>query len=321
MLAGADWGNDMAEPLKATFFAFQKRERGGVILGATAFYVIATAALFALFFYLSRNDLSASLDWIISISQAADPRTAPPPPPGFFAVIGWYFLLLFPIYLVLAAFEAACLRWLLRGETGGLLGFTLGADTWRCYGGYWIWFFLSLASSVVISLIAMTIAPFVWPSGSTEQQRQVLEIPFQHVSLYFWLRLAPANATSVGSGEFAFFKAWTVTRDRTSALFGSYFLLVVFYLLVVAAVVAAGYFLLWPAFAPLYANGPVTDLAALGRGYVEAFSSTQIVAIACALGAVLAAAVLVVYVAHFGISARAVLAALEEGKIERATPD
>jgi hypothetical protein len=311
----------MAEPLKATFFAFQKRERGGVLLGATILYVVLTAALFAGFAYLNWNAAGASLEWIATVGELGDPSQAPPPPPGFFPLLGGYLLTLFPVYLVLAAYEAACVRWLLRGQTGGLLGFTLGADTWRCYGGYWIWFFLSLVSSIVISLIAMMLAPFVFSGSSTQEQRQLLEIPFQLVSLYFWLRLAPANATSVGVGEFAFFKAWTVTRDRTLALFGSYLVWTVFYIIVACAVVGAGYFLIWPALAPLYANGPVNDLAALGQGYSEAFSSVQMMATAGALVAVLATAILFVYVAHFGISARAVLAALEEGKVERATAD
>ncbi|MEZ5958363.1 MAG: hypothetical protein R3C27_14255 [Hyphomonadaceae bacterium] len=311
----------MAEPLKATFFAFQKRERGGLIWGATALYVVLTTALLGGFAYLNWNAIGASFYWIASLGELSDPRQAPPPPPEFFPLLGGYLLILFPVYLVLAAYEAACLRWMLRGETGGVLGFTLGADTWRCYGGYWVWFFLGLASSIVISLIAALIAPAVWAEGATRDQRELLELPFQFVSLYFWLRLAPANATSLGVGEFAFFKAWTVTRDRTFALLGSYLVWGLFYIIVVGAVIGAGYFLVWPSLAPLYADGPVTDIAALGRGYAEAFSSVQLMATAGALAAVLVTAVLFLYVAHFGISARAVLSALEEGKIERATPD
>jgi hypothetical protein len=43
-----------------------------------------------------------------------------------------YLVFLFAFFVLTAAFEAACLRWLIRGESGGgFLGLQLGADTWR----------------------------------------------------------------------------------------------------------------------------------------------------------------------------------------------
>ena len=45
MLGCAITGDKMAEPLNATFFAFRKRERGGVLLRATLAYVVIAFAV------------------------------------------------------------------------------------------------------------------------------------------------------------------------------------------------------------------------------------------------------------------------------------
>jgi hypothetical protein len=39
----------MANPLNATFYAFKKRERGGVLIGATLTYAVVMIVLFGIY--------------------------------------------------------------------------------------------------------------------------------------------------------------------------------------------------------------------------------------------------------------------------------
>ena len=57
----------------------------------------------------------------------------------------------------MAAYEAACLRWMLRGEAPGLVGFTFDHDMWRVYGVYWCWVGVHYAVSFVSSIVTLPI--------------------------------------------------------------------------------------------------------------------------------------------------------------------
>src|SRR5262249_50913455 len=136
-------GRIMAEPLKATWFAFRKRERGGVLLGATTAYIVISLAILAAFVAVNWSAFGPVGDWYVRFVSTALQHTGerpPTPPPELLSILPGYLLVLFVTFILLAAYEAACLRWMVRGETGGLFGLTFGADTWRVYAGYWVWF-------------------------------------------------------------------------------------------------------------------------------------------------------------------------------------
>ncbi len=61
MLIPSATGDDMAGPLKATFFAFRKRERSGVLLGATIAFVIGLAVLLGAFVALFWSSLGPAV--------------------------------------------------------------------------------------------------------------------------------------------------------------------------------------------------------------------------------------------------------------------
>lgn len=307
------------EPLNATFYAFRKRE-GGLLLGATLTYALLSTLLFAGFLALMWNGLADSIGWFVAIAEQSEGGATPqftPPPPGFYAVIGLYLLMLFPLYLLTASFEAGCLRWMLRGERGGLFGLSLNADAWRCYGGYWVWFGINLASSLVVGILALIIAAAALGGlDAAQAKKELVEGVLNIVAVYFVIRLAPANAASVGLQRFDFFKGWTVTRDRFLPLLGSYVLLGLIYVLVIAVIGGIGYLTLWPHLGPhLSQLNAEQDWSVTTSIWRDAFANPSDIVIVCILGGVLIATMFVAYVLHFGICARAVDVALREEKI------
>src|SRR5689334_13825016 len=101
----------MAEPLKATFFAFRRRERRGVLWRAFFVHTFNAASLIVIMiggaiFYAGGIGGARSL--------MSDFGGAP-------LIIAEFLLLLF-YQLNGASFDAACLRWLLRDEQKGFLG-------------------------------------------------------------------------------------------------------------------------------------------------------------------------------------------------------
>ena len=103
----------MAEPLKATFFAFKKRDRM-VLLPATLVMLVLLSLIFAAFVGLNWGFFTQFFDIIRngnSPNQLGEQQAAT----FGFGVLGFVvsiFLFLVPFYLVLASYEAACLRWM-----------------------------------------------------------------------------------------------------------------------------------------------------------------------------------------------------------------
>lgn len=288
----------MAEPLKATFFAFHKRERRGVLWRATLTHAALLLAAAIIAVVLNAGLLGA---------MAQNQTNAQPPGP--IALMMWFFTVLvavFVYFIVMASYEAACLRWLIRGETKGFGGFSLAGDTWRVWLGQWLWFVISLPMLLIASLLVSVGVAYFRAIVLYESL-----IPLAAFGLWalltspLALRLAPGNAASVGRRKFAYFDAWTVTTDRFRALAGSY--LIVWTIWAVALVVVfLG--LGMPVFAVLGDDG---DRAPLINELM--FS---VLAITIVSGNMLAAFLLA------GVNARAVLAAAREGKIDGVdTPD
>ena len=253
------------------------------------------------------------------------------PPAGLFAIVGALFLWLFPIYILCAAFEAACLRWMIHGEVGGVMGLSLDAQTFRVWSCYWIWFLLNLAFSIVLQVVVMVTIGIVAASTGGDPSATMIVTgvvyALQYVPLaYVAIRLAPASATTIAKRKFSFFDAWTVTKGRFWALLGAFVLLYLIYAVASIAIAAV-----W--FATVFAGSGV-DLSGLAdparssqvilqviQAYLQSFANPQTWALIGALQLVGTIIAMMLYIGMYGINARAVIAAAEDGKIEGLTPD
>lgn len=314
----------------AAFDVFKKREKGGVLLSATIAYLVLTFIVFGAFAYFGGAavmQLIGAYGELMSVAMQGAPPPSNPNDPmmqnlmqAWMGVAPLYLLALLLIYILLAAYEAAVHRWLVRGEAGGgLLGLNLGADTWRVYLSYWLWLvvFTGLYLGIIIlGAVIGAAAGFAFASGGGNESLMGLVALIVGVAavgafLYVLIRLAPATAVSVALKKFAFFKAWQVTRGRFWSMFGAYLILFLIY----AVLAIAGYIVM-----AVIALGPMFAQAAQGGTpdpSVVMNSVTQPATLAT-LGLVyllLVAVAMVMYVAFLGVSAKAVRVALADGKI------
>ena len=314
------------QPLNATFFAFRKRERGGVLLGASFAYALMALVLGGLFVWLNWQAVADYMAWTISISQAGggevdpnDPFASMMPPQSVMALGAWYFLFLIFFYLLLAAYEAACLRWMIRGESKGFLGLALDGDTWRVYFTYWIWFFLLMAVYfvAVLTFVGAIVGAAVGSDGNPDAMGAMgpaflVGIAILLLVIYFGVRFAPAAATSVARRRFAFFEAWSVTKGRFWALLGAFVLLWLMYFVGIMILSGISAFAMGAAMIGQVQAGMEPSTA---EGAFAMFASPSVWVPLALTYAVMIAGAFVFYVALFGVNARAVQAAIEEGKI------
>lgn len=322
----------MAEPLNATFFAFRKRDRGGVLIGASVAFVVAMVVLvgaFAALFWASIGPVAQWYGQVIAAASTNDPNAinSLPFPTGLFTVIGALLLWLFPVYILCAAYEAACLRWMIHGETSGLMGLSLQAPTWRVWSCYWMWFLLNIAFSIIMQIVMMVVIGVLAATSAGDPTATMTALPvvmlLQYVLMaYFAVRFAPAAATTVARRKFSFFDAWTVTKGRFWALLGSFVLIYLIYL--VAGVALAG------AWFSAVLGGSNVDLTGFGvdqtrtgeivqqllQGFMQSLANPQTWIVLGVLQLVSLALGMLLYVAMFGVNARAAIAALEDGKIK-----
>jgi hypothetical protein len=325
----------MANPLNATFFAFRKREKSGVLMRASLAYLALAIVLLAGFIAINLQSIGPIFGWygqIISAASkggaAASASMMTPPPAGFLILFLSILPFMFVFYVLFAAYEAACLRWLIRGETGGgFMGLSLGADTWRVYLTYWIWFGLYMGYSIVSGMVIGAIFFASFASGANPADvttamgplflaSLVLRLVFYAILIYFAVRLAPASAITVARRQFAFFDAWTVTKGRFWALFGAFFIVFLIALaieivigIVVFSVAMAG------AWSTLMSAGPSPGPEQMSAFFAAMFTPQNFLVI-CGAYLVFLALALVLYVMFYGINARAVIAAAEDGKVQ-----
>ena len=315
------------QALNATFFAFRKREKAALLPTTLAFAVIVLA-MGAVFTALNWQAFVDYMNWVASISASNANSAAagvPPsmdammPPQSVMSIMPAYFLFLLGYYILLAAYEAACLRWMIHGETGGLFGLSLGADTWRVYFSYWIWFLLLIAFYIVCAIVAggAMASVFMGMQGGAEPSPAAVIIPLVLgllvvlALIYFSVRLAPAAATSVARRKFAFFDAWKVSRGRFWGLLGAFVLLfLMFMVFVIAVEVAFGVMVGMTAMNSVGQAEPQSAEEAF-----RAFATPQYMAGIVALIVAITIASFLFYIALFGVNARAASLALEEGKI------
>jgi hypothetical protein len=321
-------------PLNATFFAFRKRERGGVLVQLTVAFVVLSVLLLGSFLALNVR-LFGTLFSLFSEAMESgaleDGANAAPPafPPELVGGIGMLMLtgLIFAVvyYIALAAYEAGCLKWMIRGEVDGPFGLSLGADTWRVYSTYWIWFLLNLGFSIVMGVIMLAaLGIFAIGSGDitdpSNPARIFVELLQYVLMAYFGVRLAPAAATSITRRKFSFFQAWTVTRGRFWALFGAFFLVYVIFFALWAVIFGVGAVTMFAGFAAAIAEAGSNPDQAAAVIAAAMFRPENWVMLGVLYGIVLAVG-MVFYVMMFGINARAAVAAVEDGKIEGLIPE
>jgi hypothetical protein len=323
----------MAEKLGATFFAFRKREKGGVLVGSSIAYAIAFVLLYAAligvaWFLIGGGEFMTWYNETMAAQVRGEVYSEPPPnPSGILLMIPLGLVWVFVMFVLLAAYESACVRWMLRGEESGPLRLHFGADMWRVYGTYWVWFLYILISWVVF-VIAVAVSGIAGVQAGEASPLVVLGVAlvFCLAWLYVTVRLSPASATSIGLGEFAPLKAWTVSRGRFWALFGAYLLLFIMYFVIVCVVTGitlSSYYS--QVFGGLDWTLAQTNPDAFMREYEQAslaatqqmFSNPASIAIYIGSQVLAFAIAMVFYLLWFGIEARAVQAALMEGKIEK----
>jgi hypothetical protein len=320
------------QPLNATFFAFRKRERGGVLLGASLTYAVLALVVFGAFSWFNWQAFVDYINWSMTLSerqQGIDPNdtnavfAAMTPPASVMSILPAYFLMTLVFYFLFAAYEAACLRWMIRGETKGLFGLALDGDTLRVYFTYWLWFFLLIVVYLVVAVVGVGLgvgAVMSAQGGAESAGPAVLVASLVCLLLvlavvYIAVRFAPAAATSIAKKRFAFFDAWTVTKGRFWPLLGSFVLL--FLMFFVGAIVLS------------FGLGIAMGVGMMGQidpnaepsssaEFMQLLSSPSVLAPVALVYTLMIVGSFVFYVAMFGVNARAAQAALEEGKIQPA---
>jgi hypothetical protein len=320
----------MAEPLKATFFTLKHRDRA-VLLPATLVMIVLVALIVAAWAALNWRMFALMFELTQLGSGQANEEQALAMFSGMMGLFLSTFLLLIPLYIVVAAYEAACLRWMIRGEAPGLFGLTLNNDTWRVWGVYWCWLVTNLAISMVAGMLMMPLTFMMMgdiiaqaPKEPDPAMMWNLQLKLQALSLiqyipmiFIGVRFGPAAATSIARRRFSFFEAWTVTSERFWALLGSF---AVLWLIAGAAMIAAAVPLtlrMWPYFEAMWREPSDATMQA----YFQAYLVPENLMWAGAGYVVVVVAWLWLSLMSFGVNARAALAALEEGKIQETAPE
>ncbi|MBY0565028.1 MAG: hypothetical protein K2P58_12680 [Hyphomonadaceae bacterium] len=307
----------MAEfsPVSAASFAFQRRGQMFVLTRAALSYLALRIVLGAAFLALTWSSWSPVIAWyaeaLREISTGSEPSA--PTLQVLAAIAPWVALSGVLGLVVLAAFEAACLRWMVRHDPGGALGMNFGADTWRVFAFYWIWFALGLAFVVAIAAFYVALRAISGLHGALQILTVVGALtPLALIGLLVWVgvRLAPAAALSVANKRLVFLQAWSVTRGKFWPLLGG------FVIVLVAYIVAATIFdtilripfaaVLTPAWRELLLGGGSS--AEFIETLWATFSQPMFMALGGVYLVVATALSCVFYVAWFGVNARVVVA-------------
>lgn len=224
---------------------------------------------------------------------------------------------------------------MIRGEKSGPLNLYFGADMWRVYATYWVWFLFFVCSAIAFGIVMFVLGLTAGAAGGKDNAALAgLVVLIGCVAwfvawIYVAVRLAPAAAASIGAGHFAPLKAWNVSRERFWALFGSFLLLFVIY--VVAAIVV-GAIAMGPFYAAIFSGVDWTQANSDPTAFSESYQAASMAAMQKLLsnpttwalyfgGQIVAWVVaLVFYVLLYGVNARAVQAALAEGKLAYEPP-
>jgi hypothetical protein len=257
-----------------------------------------------------------------SITSGGEPNA---PPQEVMLGLAPYYVAMVPIgLLVFAAFEAACLRWLVRGESGGgLFGLRLDSDTWRVFGVYWLWVAYCIFAAVAIVAFYALLVAFGGLGGAARFVAILVGAlaPIGIVALLVWggVLFAPAAATSIGRRKLIFLSARRVSAPRYWPLLTSFFLVIVGYLIVSTILSAILQIPINSAMAPvmlaLMSGADGADAVALMQ---EALFTPLMIGVLVLNGLASLVLTTVYYIAMFGVNARAFEAAAQAGDVERA---
>lgn len=303
--------------LDATFFAFKKREPRFVMTRAAVGYLLLYVLICAAYIALTWNSLSTVFAWyggLMGSAMQGGEMTAPPP--EVLGLIPYAFVVGILTLILFAAFEAACLRWLVRGEHGGgVLGLTFGGDTFRVLLTYLMWIVLFIAFVIIVAVFYTLTAVLANVGGPAQLIAVLLGAlaPLGFIALLIWgaVRFAPAAATSIARRRFAFFEAPRVTKGYFWPLLGAFVILWIGYCVIAILI---NQIVTLPAQAlmtPVMVKAMSGDTAGVGPAMIEVMTSPVYLAsmgVNFVLTTILGA---VFYVALFGVNARAVLAADE----------
>ncbi len=308
-----------ANSLDATLFAFKKRDRRFVLTRATFAYLLLALALGAAYVGAIWPLLDDLFRWYIDVVHSVTKGVAPPSPPmrALMSFAPWALLYTIIGGLLRAAYEAACLRWLVRQESGGgLLGLRFSADTARVFATYLVWIGLLLAlciGVITFYLGVRAISAIGGPFGVIATIiGAITPLCVGAIAIWVAVRLAPAAAIIVARERFAFFGAWGVTRGRFWPLLGAFFLLIVGYFVITSVMGQIAQFPLQQKIAPVMVS--VMSGAELERAFALLRQELLTPPFLALLGVYIAAATVLAClfrVAFFGVNARAVLAAQE----------
>jgi len=315
----------MAEPLHATFFAFRKREPGGVLMGASAAFAVLLILLLIVFgvgnLLLTGQDPSALMSALNTAETDPEALQSVFTPGSIVGLALSTLVFVFLLCVLAASYEAACLRWMIRGERKGLFGLALDADTWRVYGVYWVWLVFCVIGAILFMIFMAIVGAALGAAfGPDSPVMLALPVLFFAVPIIAAVRLAPAAATCVAEQRFVFFDAWTVSSGRFWALLGAFLLIWLIYV-VFSIALSVGMFVALlgvDGFVTLVqsASNPTELQLAINQKELE-FMSGAAWPIYWGVQIVSMIAGLLYALTLFGVNARAARAALDEGKIEQ----
>lgn len=298
----------MREPLRATFFALHHRGRHGVLLRATVAFAVLSSALMG----AALLAMSFAFGDLLSWSPGGPPQA--PNPSGMLWSIPLVFLVAFFYALVLASYEAACLRWLIRGEARGWSGLTVDDDAWRVYGAYWIWLGIYVGWALAYVILKALLARLL---GAEHWGVWVGLGVLGFAALVSIVSLAPATAATVAKKRFAFFEATQATDERFLPLLGSFAVILVGqWLLQQGATVAWWTWALGADWVESFRG--VSDYFSLARAQSEVTSAAVVQTGEATVWLISGASFLLSLsgmVLMFGVNARAVLLAIQERRI------
>lgn len=301
----------------AARYAFAKRERRFVLLRAALAFLVLNAILYGVFAYLARDAFADYMAWATQIAESGGftPGTPPPPPPQTVIEAVPMALLVGVLFLVLmAAYEAASLRWLVRSEAGGgLFGLKLDADTARVFLVYLTWigvvigvYLAVLLFGVVLSLVLAIVRA---PVGLFLALAPLMLLCLM---AYVGVRFAPAAAATIATQRYAFFRAWTVTHGRFWSLFGAFAFILIIYLVATLVLYAIYLFaIMGGAMSTVMESGGRPDPEAMRALAMTPGAMTASIL----LNIVMIAAYQVTLIAMFGVNAFAAAFAQREGRL------
>lgn len=312
----------MAElsPVEAALFAFKKRDKRLVLTRAALGYLAARALVAIAFLALAWPLLQPVVTWYVdTIRSVMAGGEMPAPPLQSFAALAPVVLASGLVSMtVLAAFEAACLRWMLRGEVRGPLVLNFGADTWRVLAVYLLWFVAGIVCFAAIIAVYATLRVLsgLHPAIGvvTLLLGALAPLAIAGCAIWFAVRLAPAAACSVAAQRLTFFGAWRATRGIFWPLLGGFVIVFVAYL--IAATITGALlrlpfaYALEPVWRDVVLNG--ADPGALLEALSATFSQPTYMAFGALYVAVTVALACVFYIASYGVNACAVLASQKE---------